>query len=43
VQPLDPATPAGVALSILLLSLAVSLRTALRAARVDLSTVLKAE
>lgn len=43
VQPLDPPTLGAVALSILLLSLAVSLRAALRAARVDLSTVLKAE
>ena len=43
VQPLDPATLAAVAFSILLLSLAASLRAALRAARVDLSTLLKAE
>jgi putative ABC transport system permease protein len=43
VQPLDPATLAGVAATILLLALAVSLRPALRAARVDLGTVLKEE
>jgi putative ABC transport system permease protein len=43
VQPLDPATLAVVAASILLLAVFVSLRAALRAARVDLATVLKAE
>jgi predicted permease len=43
VQPLDPATLGVVAASILLLALLVSLRAALRAARVDLAAVLKAE
>ncbi len=43
VQPLDPATLAAVAALILLLALAVSLRPAWRAARVDLGTVLKEE
>jgi putative ABC transport system permease protein len=43
VQPLDPATLAGVAVLILLLALAVSLRPAWKAARVDLRTVLKEE
>jgi ABC-type antimicrobial peptide transport system permease subunit len=43
VQPLDPATLGGVAATILLLALAVSLRPAWRAARVDLGAVLKEE
>lgn len=43
VQPLDPLTLGSVAAGILLLALLVSLRAALRAARVDLTTVLKAE
>jgi len=43
VQPLDPATLAGVAALILILALAGSLRPAWRAARVDLGTVLKEE
>jgi predicted permease len=43
VQPLDPATLFGVATTVLLLALAVSLRPAWRAARVDLGTVLKEE
>jgi putative ABC transport system permease protein len=43
IQPLDPLTLGSVAALILVLALAVSLRAALRAARVDLSTVLKAE
>jgi putative ABC transport system permease protein len=43
VRPLDPATLAIVAVSMLLLALLVSLRAALRAAHVDLATVLKAE
>jgi putative ABC transport system permease protein len=43
VQPLDLATLAGVAATILLLALTVSLRPAWRAARVDLGTVLKEE
>lgn len=43
VRPLDPLTLGSVAALILLLALAVSLRAALRAARVDLSSVLKAE
>jgi predicted permease len=43
VQPLDPVTLGGVSLLILTLALAVSIRAALRSARVDLSTVLKAE
>jgi putative ABC transport system permease protein len=43
VQPLDPATLASVAATILLLALAVSLRPAWRAARVDLGAVLKEE
>jgi hypothetical protein len=42
VQPLDPATLAGVAALILVLAMAVSLRPA-RAARVDLSQVLRDE
>ena len=43
VQPLDPVTLGGVAALILILALAVSIRSALRMARVDLATVLKAE
>jgi predicted permease len=43
VEPLDPATLAVVCLLILLLAGAVSLRAALRSARVDLAAVLKAE
>jgi ABC-type antimicrobial peptide transport system permease subunit len=43
VQPLDPVTLGIVAGLILLLALAVSLRAAVRAARVDLASVLKAE
>lgn len=43
VQPLDPITLGGVSVLILTLALAVSVRAALRSARVDLSTVLKAE
>ena len=43
VQPLDPVTLGGVSALILTLALAVSVRAALRSARVDLSTVLKAE
>jgi hypothetical protein len=43
VQPLDPVTLGGVSRLILVLALAVSLRAALRAARVDLSSLLKAE
>ena len=43
VQPLDPVTLGGVAAAIMLLSQLVSLRAAMRAARVDLATVLKAE
>jgi uncharacterized membrane protein len=43
VQPLDPITLAGVSVLILALALAVSVRAAIRSARVDLSTVLKAE
>ena len=39
--PLDPATLAAVALTILVLTFAVSLRPALRAARVDLASVLR--
>jgi putative ABC transport system permease protein len=41
IQPFDPLTLAGVAGSILTLALLVSLRPALRAARVDLGSVLK--
>jgi predicted permease len=41
VQPLDPATLAGAAGLLLALALAASLRPALRAARVDLATVLR--
>jgi putative ABC transport system permease protein len=41
ITPLDPATLAGVAALILTLALLVSLRPALRAARVDLGSVLK--
>lgn len=41
VQPFDPLTLAGVAGTILTLALIVSVRPALRAARVDLGTVLK--
>jgi len=41
VQPLDPLTLVAVAGSILILALTVSLRPALRAARVDLGSVLK--
>jgi ABC-type antimicrobial peptide transport system permease subunit len=43
VQPLDPAAFVGVAAAIFVLSIAVSLRPALRAARVDLSRVLREE
>jgi putative ABC transport system permease protein len=43
VQPLDPLTLAPAALFIIALAIAVSLRPALRAARVDLSTVLRTE
>lgn len=43
VQPLDPVTLASVASLILLLALAVSLRPALRAARVDVAEVLRSE
>lgn len=43
VQPLDPVVLGGVAAAIVILSLLVSLRAALRAARVDLALVLKAE
>jgi putative ABC transport system permease protein len=43
VEPFDPTSLGAVATLILVLSLLVSLRAALRAARVDLSTVLKAE
>jgi putative ABC transport system permease protein len=43
IRPLDPVTLGSVAALILLLALTVSLRAALRAARVDLSSVLKAE
>jgi predicted permease len=43
VQPLDPATLAGVSAMILLLTLMVSLRPALRAASVDLARALKEE
>jgi putative ABC transport system permease protein len=43
VAPLDPATLALVSMGILLLALAVSVRPALRAARVDLAQVLKQE
>jgi putative ABC transport system permease protein len=43
VEPLDPATLAGVAAAILTLALAVSLRPAWRAARVDLGRVLREE
>jgi putative ABC transport system permease protein len=43
VQPLDPATLGGVAALILLLAISVSTRPALRAARVDLAGVLRAE
>jgi predicted permease len=41
VQPLDPVTLATAAAAILIVALLVSLRPALRAARVDLATVLK--
>jgi predicted permease len=41
IQPFDPLTLGGVAASILSLALLVSLRPALRAARVDLASVLK--
>lgn len=43
VQPLDPVTLASVAVLILLVSLAISLKPALRAARVDLAQVLREE
>jgi ABC-type lipoprotein release transport system permease subunit len=43
VQPLDPATLAVVAVLILLLATAISLRPAFRAARVDLAEVLRSE
>ncbi len=43
VQPLDPATLATVGASILVLAMVVSTRPALRAARVDLGKVLRAE
>ena len=43
VQPLDAATLASVAAIILLISSAVSVRPALRAARVDLADVLRSE
>ena len=43
VQPLDPATLGAVAALILLLAIAVSMRPALRAARVDLAEVLRSE
>jgi putative ABC transport system permease protein len=43
VEPLDPATLIAVASGILVLSLAVSVRPAIRAARVDLGSVLRAE
>jgi predicted permease len=43
VQPLDPATLAAVATLILLVGIAVSIRPALRAARVDLAEVLRSE
>lgn len=43
VQPLDPVTLGSVAAVMLLLSVAVSLRPALRAARVDLASVLRVE
>lgn len=43
VAPLDPATLVAVASAIVVLSVAVSLRPALRAARVDLASVLRAE
>ena len=43
VQPLDPATLGAVASLILLLAIAVSMRPALRAARVDLAEVLRSE
>jgi predicted permease len=42
-EPLDAATLGGVAALIVILSMAVSLRPALRAARVDLATVLREE
>ena len=43
IDPLDPATLSTAAGAILVTSIAVTLRPALRAARVDLSTVLRAE
>jgi predicted permease len=43
VQPLDPTTLVAVATLILLLAIAVSMRPALRAARVDLAEVLRSE
>jgi len=43
VQPLDPITLSATAMLILLLTIAVSLRPALRAARVDISCVLREE
>ena len=43
IQPLDPFTLAPTAMLILVLALIVSLRPALRAARVDLASVLRAE
>ena len=43
VQPLDPVTLATVGVSLLILACGVSLRPALRAARVDLAAVLKVE
>jgi ABC-type antimicrobial peptide transport system permease subunit len=43
VEPLDPITLGAVSVLILALALAVSVRAAFRSARVDLSTVLKAE
>ena len=43
IEPLDPVTLGAVGTLILLLAIAVSMRPALRAARVDLAEVLRAE
>jgi putative ABC transport system permease protein len=43
IQPLDPSTLGAVAVLILLVSVGVSIRPALRAARVDLAQVLRSE
>jgi putative ABC transport system permease protein len=43
IQPLDPVTLGAVGILILLLAIAVSMRPALRAARVDLAEVLRSD